>query len=446
MGHTLLGFSAPGALDQTFNPGSGANITVRAIALSTNGSVLIGGSFSVVNGIARSRIARLGPDGTLDPSFDPGQGPGDQVYAIVPLPDGKAVIAGNFTAINDILRGYVARLRADASVDLSFQDPQFNGTVRQLTALSNSQYLAVGLFTSAGAIARRNVAKLNGNGTLDLAFNPAVGVTNFSSVLAALVQPDGMVILAGDFPVINGTAHNLIARVFPNGTVDSSFDAGVIGGSSISQLLLQPDGKILIAGSFSSIDGYSRIGLARLNTNGTVDTSFVLPNGLNGVTSMGLQSDGKILLAGNFGYTAPPPASFSQNYLLRLDTTGTADSSLRTVISGSLATAALQSDGRILIGGFFQSVGGTNINCIARLLNDATTTGAVSQVAITLHAGITIAGTAGNQYRIESTTNLNTPMLWTPVTNLTLNGNSGTTYDPLPASRRQTYYRAVLIP
>jgi hypothetical protein len=112
----------------------------------------------------------------------------------------------------------------------------------------------------------------------------------------------------------------------------------------------------------------------------------------------------------------------------------------------SVNSLALQPDGRILLCGPITQLNGTNVSRVVRLWNDATSTGSVSQVSITLHAGITVSGTAGDSYRVDSTTNLNTPTLWTPVMNVTLSGNSATTHDPIPVSRRQTYYRAVLIP
>src|SRR5207247_2091987 len=118
----------------------------------------------------------------------------------------------------------------------------------------------------------------------------------------------GNVIIAGTFPSNSPLFRLMIARVNPAGALDPTFDAGYIGGSAIQAVALQPDGKVIVGGQFTSINGYSRLGIARLNTNGTVDTSFVLPVGFSGLSALGINllPNGKVLLFGAF--------SLNQNY------------------------------------------------------------------------------------------------------------------------------------
>src|SRR3954453_12251446 len=101
---------APGDLDMTFDPGSGIDSYVNAVAVQPDGNVIIGGQFTTVAGLVRHGIARLNPDGTGDASFNPGAG---LSYAIEPTvfassvvlqPDGKVLIAGSFMEMNGLGR------------------------------------------------------------------------------------------------------------------------------------------------------------------------------------------------------------------------------------------------------------------------------------------------------------------------------------------------------
>lgn len=435
-----------GGLDLTFNPGTGPVGNVYSVAVAPNGKIYVGGFYSTFNGYQRNNLTRVFSDGTLDFGFEVGEGPNGQVYSIIPLSDGKVIIAGNFSHVNGVPHANMARLREDGSLDISFPEVPFNTTVQRAELLPNGQFLVVGNFSSIGATTRRNVARINSNGTLDSFFNPAAGVSPSEVVSAAAVLPENKVLLAGNFQTINSVNRRFLARVSTNGVVDTTFDAGAIAGSEVSRMLVQPDGKIIVFGNFSSIDGYSRQGIARLETNGAVDTTFVLPNGITGVAALGMQADGRLLCAGSFAYTAPPPTPYNQLNILRLNANGSGDATFRPTLASSVNSLALQPDGRILLCGPITQLNGTNVFRVVRLWNGATSTGAVSQVSITMHAGITVSGTAGDSYRVDSTTNLNTPTLWTPVTNVTLSGNSATTFDPIPVTRRQTYYRAVLTP
>ena len=301
-----LGFAAPGDIDLTFNPGTGANQQVHAMALGSNGVIYVAGEFTTLNNTQRVRIGRLLSDGTVDFAFDPQMSADSGIHSIALTSNGKVVIGGNFSTFNSLPRGSVARLRDDGSLDLAFGNPAFSSIVTSVTVLAGDQVLAVGSFSSVAGTPRRNVARLNANGTLDASFNPCSGISNTFNVLAAVMQPDGKVIIAGNFTNVAGAARYYVARVMQNGVLDSSFDCGFVGGANISQVWLQQDGKVIIGGAFSSIDGYSRIGIARLNTNGVIDTSFLVPNGLSsGPSALAFEPDGKLVVGGGFGISMP---------------------------------------------------------------------------------------------------------------------------------------------
>src|SRR5207245_922133 len=133
--------------------------------------------------------------------------------------------------------------------------------------------------------------------TLDLSFDPGPSTANsiIPNVLAVCVQPDGKVLIGGEFSNIDGVGRAGIARLNANGSLDTSFNPG--NALSVYALALQPDGKILVGGDFTALNGTNATRIARLNTNGTVDMTFNAGAGANGtVLSLAVQTnDNKIL-------------------------------------------------------------------------------------------------------------------------------------------------------
>src|SRR5204862_3007274 len=158
---------------------------------------------------------------------------------------------------------------------------------------------------------RHFIIRLNSNGSRDTGFEPAVGDQKSGSfvggylsgaeiIQALAVQPDGKVVVGGIFSSIKGTNRNGIARLNADGTLDNSFNCGTGTNGAVSSIVLQPDGKMLIGGYFTAVNGTNRSGIARLNANGSLDSSFNPGTGANYVTSVGLQPDGKVLIRGGF--------------------------------------------------------------------------------------------------------------------------------------------------
>src|SRR6185369_3428667 len=124
-------------------------------------------------------------------------------------------------------------------------------------------------------------------------FNPS----DYETVRGLAVQPDGKVFIGGNFSSVNGANRNGIARLNANGSLDSSFNPSTSGGS-VSSVDVQSDGRLLIGGSFTNVNGTNRNRIARLNANGNLDSSFNPGTGVFGgaVSSVALQSDGKVLI------------------------------------------------------------------------------------------------------------------------------------------------------
>jgi uncharacterized delta-60 repeat protein len=218
----------------------------------------------------------------------------------------------------------------------------------------------VGLALAGGAAVR-------GQSALD-GFDPNAN----GPVFVVVVQPDGKILIGGDFTTLspNGggmVTRNHIARLNPDGTLDTAFNPNA--NDSVFSIAVQADGQILAGGLFMSIGGQTRNHIARLDaTTGLADS--LDPNANDAVFSIAVQADGKVLAGGNFTSIGGQ----TRNHIARLDaTTGLADS-LDPNANNGVVSIAVQADGKILAGGFFNgpnSIGGQTRNFIARL--DATT-------------------------------------------------------------------------
>jgi uncharacterized delta-60 repeat protein len=433
-------FGQAGSLDITFNPGTGANDLVVCIGVHTNGQILIGGNFGSVNGSTRHYIARLNAYGGLDGSFDPGDGPNGLVGSLAVQPDGKVIIGGAFSFVNGLNRPGIARLRADGSLDLSF-NPVSGPSGSMLVLQTNGQILVTG---GNGP----SIARLNADGLVDPAFDPGSGASG-GPVVCVAVQPDGKMLVGGAFTSFNGIVRKYVARLNSNGSLDDGFMPDQIIGTGFSYVIrcmvVQGDGRILIGGSFQTINGYTRHNVARLNADGSLDLTFTSGSGVSdNVFALALQPDGKVVVGGTFTGVN----GVTQNRIARLNGDGSLDT---TFNSGSGANSdvlavALQPDGKVLLGGTFSGFNGTNINRIARINGDVSPLAGLQFLNANHYFGGYLSGTVSNTYRVEWTTNLNASALWTPLFNLTLQTNPQFILDPTPITGRERYYRAVSLP
>jgi uncharacterized delta-60 repeat protein len=358
-----------GSLDVAFNPGTGSNSSIESTLLQPDGKIIIGGNFTTYNGTNINRIARLNADGGLDLGFDPGTGAGSFVYGLALQPDGKMIIGGDFTTYNGTAISGIARLNADGSHDTGF-DPGagVNGTVRTIMLRPDGKIIIVGDFTSYNNIGRNRIALLNIDGSQDFTIYPGTGLNglNSSDVLTIVLQPNGKTIIGGIFMNYNGTSRNRIARLNADGSLDATFNPGIGASSSIETALLQPDGKIIIGGNFTSYNGTGINRIARLSTDGSLDLGFDPGAGADGIIyKVVLQPDGKIIIAGNFStYNGT-----GRVRIARLNADGSLDAGFNPGLGANNAvrTIMLQPDGKIIIGGQFTTYGGTSINRIARL-------------------------------------------------------------------------------
>lgn len=371
-----------GTIDAAFSAGtySGTDAAVNAIVIQSNGKILLGGAFGNCKGFIRNQLASLNTNGIIDTSFYPyfvnGNGPDNLVTAITALPDGKIFIGGYFETYNGITVKNFAKLKADGTIDPTFNTTGTgpNSGVQKILVLPSNKIMIVGDFTSYNGITANRIARLNADGTLDTTFNVG-GSGSPSAIHTIALQADGKMIIGGDFYNYNGSPGDFIARINANGSKDTSFNNRP--GGSVWSLLIQADGKIIVGGTFATYNDTVPTGaIIRLNSDSTLDTTF--NTGGTGATGGGFQvistsrqTDGKIIVTGAFNaYNNIPNRN-----IVRINSNGTLDTSFNctTVSVGAVYDSAMQNDGKILIGGAISSpFNGFTGKSIMRLNSDGT--------------------------------------------------------------------------
>jgi len=308
-----------GSVDSSFNPGTGANSDVQAVRLDSVGRVLIAGNFTSINGTNRNGIARLNSNGSLDLSFNPGSGANATVWALAVQSDGKVLLGGQFTSVNGNSRNGIARLTSAGAIDDTFVPgtAATNGVIYALVVQANSRIVIGGSFTNYAGTPRTNIARLTSSGTLDATFNPGGGAGGVGNSVNTLgLQSDGRVIVGGDFTTFDNVARPYVARLDTNGAPDLTFLAEP--NLTVQSLAVLADNRILIAGDFDRVGTSSRRFLARLNANGSLDQTFDPGTGANDTcVPVVAQADGRVIVGGYFTQIG----DFTRSHVARLHNT-----------------------------------------------------------------------------------------------------------------------------
>lgn len=374
-GQTSASFRIP-LVDDSVVEGSK---TVQLGLFGATGGARLGNTNAVLT-IIDDELNRI-PAGQLDTTFL-SRGADDYVYKLELQSDGKIMAGGDFRAMNEVVRNRLARLNADGTLDNSY-DPGAgpNDSVRALQLQNDSRLFVAGLFNSISGTPRNRLARLNIDSKLDPTFNPGAGADN--SIFDVAQQTDGKLIIVGSFSTYRGESSKGIARINTNGVMDTSFRVGTGANDAVWAVALQQDGKVLIGGNFTNVNGVPRNRIARLNRDGSVDTSFGTPEGgaNDSVRSIVVQSDGNILIGGFFTNVNGRPF----NRVARLRATGASAGQLDETFNlgfisdaaratngadKAVSTIALQIDGKILIGGDFNLYNNRTRNRITRLNSD----------------------------------------------------------------------------
>jgi uncharacterized delta-60 repeat protein len=334
---TLL--NPDGSLNGSF--GGSVSGPVQTIYCQADGNILIGGTFTTADGLFRNNIARMAPSGVLDTTFNAGSGANGTVYALAQTylnNTNEIYVGGAFSTIssgpgnNTGSSQNFARLFSSGTLDTSFNTGSgADGTVYAIAVYpTNSLYagdvLIAGAFVHYNGSPVNGIARLTSSGSLDPTFNPGMAATN-GVVNSIAIQPDGRILVGGNFSSFNGTAAYNIIRINTDGSIDTSFTANLGSGAngSVSDVLLQPDNRILVVGQFTQFGGLLRNGVTRLLPSGAADYTINFGLGANGPISAGLvqASTGIITLGGSFStYNGLPYNNIVQIYGLSTTSLG----------------------------------------------------------------------------------------------------------------------------
>lgn len=302
---SIIRLDPDGSRDPDFVPIEGLSTDLETLALQPDGKIVIGGYFVDVDGISTlDSIARLEEDGSRDMGFTPPANLNGEVYSILVQPDGKILVGGAFDEVDGITTlDRIVRLDENGSRDTGFTPPEdISDYVFSIALQPGGKILVGGQFLNVDGISTLDrIVRLNTNGSRDTGFTPPADLNG--AVLAIAVQADGKILIGGGFFSVDGISNlDRIIRLNANGTRDTGFTPPENLNGGVECITLLPGGQILVGGGFSEVDGISTLDrLIRLNANGSLDMGFIPPEDLGGgVRSIVTQSDGKALIGGNF--------------------------------------------------------------------------------------------------------------------------------------------------
>jgi uncharacterized delta-60 repeat protein len=236
-------------------------------------------------------------------------------------------------------------------------NPGANAYVSALVIQPDGKILVGGDFSVLGGVPRNLIGRLNSAGQIDVDFNPGMAE---GAIYAMALQADGKIVVGGFFTTMGGQPRQNLARLNPDGSLDITFNPGA--DFWVDELVVQSDGKILVGGSFNTLGGQPRNYLGRLNPDGSLDTTFN-PGADLPIDVLAVQADGKILVGGYFSELAGQP----REHIGRLNPDGSLDLTFDPGANHRVYALAIQPDGKIVVGGEFSTLGGQTRNYIGRL-------------------------------------------------------------------------------
>jgi uncharacterized delta-60 repeat protein len=375
-----------GTVDSTFNIGTGPNSTVVSAATGSNGKIVIIGNFTSYSGSSANRIVRINNSGSLDTSFNIGTGFNAISTAVknaqvIVAPDDSVYVVSTFSSYSGSTANRIIKIQPSGAIDTTFNTlspPLFGQETSGLTnpgtviVQSGSSVLVGGFFTSYKNSFINYGSMINSTGAISSSFN--IGTGFVGTVTSYATQSDGKILAAGQFTTYSGSFTNTtrIVRINPNGTQDTSFVTGNGFNTTVRDIRVQSDGKIIAVGDFTTYSGSTLNGIVRLNISGTIDNTFNIGTGFSTNTQnhCKIQPDGKIVVVGQF----TTYSGSTSNRIVRINTNGTLDTSFN-IGTGLVSTGEaiiLQPDGKMVVTGNFTTYSGSTVNRITRINTDGT--------------------------------------------------------------------------
>jgi uncharacterized delta-60 repeat protein len=431
----MIRLNGNGTRDNTFNIGTGfeyemydTNKSVRKVMVLNGGKILVSGNFLSYNGTTTKYVVRLNSDGSLDTAFNflptysgdvvdfalqqngkivainrnrvwryNADGSQDtsfyihndntfngDIKTLAVADDDKIYLGGKFKISES--RQYITRLNADGTMDGSFFPKKFytmayeNGTYSGVFALlpqSGGKVIVAGNFRKYGDSWVGGIIRLNNDGNMDPTFLGRASTMRYGSgeiIQHLRVDHDGNIIAGGRIKLYNEiSANNIVKFSATDGEVNMSFRNICKGfDKAPNKVVVQPDGKMLVSGEFSSYNGITRDRIIRLNADGSVDESFKADAYLyTSPTSypfdIHLQQDGKIVLSTEGVIYTTYYAAFG-GAIIRLNQNGSLDTSFFSLIGNDIGVEGIarqfivKEDGKIIVPNMYRHNTTTMLN------------------------------------------------------------------------------------
>lgn len=444
-------------VDETFNPGIPTPSTLIGVQPGNDGTTFILGAFIRVDGRLRSGLAQLDSTGRItgfqiSSTRDLTLVRGGDIWGMAKSKNDTWLLWGGFLVDSATTRFAGLTRLSGSNLDSEFQHIQLDGSQPDgsgvvLTAVqqNDDRILVGGAFSHLNKRAQNNLARLHANGTPDADFNARLGSGPNDMVNPIVIQKDGRILIAGNFTSFNGTPRARIARLNRDGSLDLGFNAGGVGpDGTVTVLKVQDDGKIVIGGVFRKVNGTTCNGVARLTATGQIDDTF--QPGLGGkstfVRAIELLPNGDLLLGGIFDTVH----GVRRGGLARVDYFGSLVPEFFSNSEDLIVNAlALDAEGRILLGGTFTRINGVNRTGIARLQVTQPSQPAVGSLRTPSplegnRMGLMLASEPGVRYSIQSSADC---VVWQEVTNFVATSKNSCLVLPGNATSGRQFYRSV---
>lgn len=352
-----------GSIDESFTPVVfGINTsTFSKIIIQPDNKIIVAGLFS-----QQKEIVRLNSDGTLDNTFNVGNGPYGLVKDAVLQPNGKIVIIGDFDNYNWIPAYNLCRINPDGSFDNTFTSPISLPPGQQLLShlalQADGKIILLGSFGLADGFPSSKICRINPDGSFDSGYSIGVGFDGQAIIYCAQIIANDFLLVSGSFSSFDGTPVRALLKINPNGFIDNTFNHSFGVGSFINSFASNGT-KIYAQGHFSNSGVYNGAKMVCLNLSGSIDNSFA-PGQVQSVKSMDF-TNGGIILGGSF-------SEYDFSYfssIVKIQLNGVPDFTFNrlTGFDNDVEAIKVQPDGKIIVAGQFRRYNDTFTKCIIRL-------------------------------------------------------------------------------
>lgn len=342
--------SQEGRLDSTFKAdqynvfGDGSLFSgpVYQTLVLPDSSIIVAGDLYKYNGVLVEDVVKLRPDGSLDTSF--------HLNVVLNMglvlehyPGNRILVGGNY---NLFLIDY------NGQNDNSFSTLPVFGYFTDVTVQPDNKVIAVGDFYYNTGYNYIDIVRFNPDGSVDATFDDGLSTSNSSDIIRAVeIQPNGKILIGGDFNFYGGNITGNFARLNSNGSFDGSFNIGSGFNNPVHTILIDSFSEIVVGGNLVSYNGTPCSSIVKMDTNGIMNNLFICPYSCNpneGVKKIIELSNKKLLIGGGGSY-----GGVSTTATVIVDSLGNLVNAFQ---SFQVSDVAMQSDGKVIsVGGFWYS-------------------------------------------------------------------------------------------